>query len=149
MRNRMIVSDALYDYIVNKARPSYIKNVDGTYSNVGDFLINLSDLRDKINELATPAPEPHQSIFDADGWCWDMDLTPITIVGVKIKFFDILVAKKYHTGTQNEFKQNERIANVWLDDYLKLRDSTQEKLNVADIAVLAWRPIPIIPKEDK
>jgi len=104
----------------------------------------------KIEELATldPAPAPQESIFDADGWCWDIDEAPITITGAKIKFFDILVTKKYRVGAKNEFKQNERVCDVWFDDVLKLRDKNQEKINIADINVLAWRPLPKLPNTD-
>jgi hypothetical protein len=40
----------------------------------------------KINELATPAPEPQESIFDADGWCWDMSL--LKTDGTPVLLFD-------------------------------------------------------------
>ena len=141
MSKRMIDADVLVEWLHKNFE--YCEDIHG----IQKLVVSYRFLLDKIQELATPAPEPQESIFDAEGWCWDMDLAPITIIGVKIKFFDILVTRKYHTGTQNEFKQNERIADVWLDDYLKLRDSTQEKLNIADIAVLAWRPLSTLPKE--
>ncbi len=137
---RMIDADALLEWVKSETYNIYCEEMMRDY-----FMVYSEDLVKKINELATPAPEPQQSIYDAEGWCWDIDKAPITIVGAKIKFFDILVTKKYHTGAKSEFKQNERITNVWLDDYLKLRDSTQEKLSIADIAVLAWRPLPTLP----
>jgi hypothetical protein len=39
-------------------------------------IVFYNDLIKKINELATPAPEPQESIFDADGWCWDSSKAP-------------------------------------------------------------------------
>lgn len=134
MTKRMIDADALLELINDNS-----ELITTGYSNADDVLTQ------KINELATPAPEPQESIYDAEGWCWDMDKAPVTAIGYRIEFFDILVLKKYHVGTQNECKQYERIADVWLDYELKLRDKDQQKLNIADVCILAWRPLPPLP----
>ena len=145
MTKRMIDADDLEIWLNEKR--DYITNtiIDSeSYMELIDFIDNT--LMPKINELATSAPEPQENIYDSDGWCWDMDKAPVTAIGCLIKFFDILVLKKYHVGTQNECKQYERIADVWLDYELKLKDKDQQKLNIADVSILAWRPILTLPK---
>ena len=70
MTKRMIDADALDEWLGRNFE--YCEDIHG----IEKLVVSYGFLLKKIKELSTPAPEPQQSIFDADGWCWDMDLVP-------------------------------------------------------------------------
>jgi len=76
MTKRILDADALLLRIKNSSFLKDKSNMDTMQAcrEIG-FKSALDYVIDSINELATPA-EPQESIFDADGWCWDMDLAP-------------------------------------------------------------------------
>ena len=74
----------------------------------------------KINELATPEPAPQEAIFDANGWCRDIDLAP------KEKVIILLLKNTYgHTVTVSTIR-NYAVFSC----YNKIK---------------AWRPLPETP----
>jgi len=68
MTKRIIDADALLKWV----KRHEIEDENET----GHYVVISFDLEEKINELATPAPEPQESIFDADGWCKKLKLMP-------------------------------------------------------------------------
>lgn len=63
MINKMIPADLLLQWFSNQTYISFIDDIAVRFVD-----IKYGDIINKINELATPAPEPQESIFDADGW---------------------------------------------------------------------------------
>jgi hypothetical protein len=80
----------------------------------------------KINELATPAPEPQESIFDADGWCWDMDLTP-----------DSENVIFYITNLDLKIKRASTGMKIGKEFYFPMVSEKDKPI--------AWRPLPTLP----
>ena len=83
MTKRMIDADALeklFEWLDNEIAMDnkiYKINLEAGYAkqpSLESTLYNKKRFLQKINELATPVPEPQESIFDADGWCWDLSL---------------------------------------------------------------------------
>jgi len=72
MIKRMIDADALLEALGNK-KPRVIINPPVAIG-YGQAMCDIEEL---INELATPAPTPQESIFDAGGWCFDLSKAPI------------------------------------------------------------------------
>lgn len=83
---------------------------------------------EKIKELATPVPEPQESIFDAEGWCWDMDSLHdngdvlLYVINPDLKTKRATVGKK--------IDKNFYFARV----------SERDRPN-------AWKPLPTLPKD--
>ena len=73
--------------------------------NVEIKAISFKFLLKKINELATPAPEPQESIFDADGWCHNMDLAPKNGTPFFIRGGYFNSATRQIHGHENDFIQ--------------------------------------------
>jgi hypothetical protein len=82
----------------------------------------------KIEELATldPAPAPQESIFDADGWCYDLKSIP------KDTLIDLCVQSATDKSIVN------REVNCLLSD-----DTYEE-----GYVIIAWRPLPKLPNTD-
>lgn len=80
MTKRMIDADALLEKIHNTMQDIFSDSLvalphKGILRDVSVEEI-LYCMQDYIEQIATPAPEPQESIFDADGWCWDMEKAP-------------------------------------------------------------------------
>ena len=121
------------------------------------FMNCLDVLVREIQELATPAPEPQESIFDAEGdWCYDL-----TTVSNKIMTL-LLVNKK--DDSQHVFKNCIYTDNSVLEDapraygIIKTNNTIEplecrikEKLQIDEvdyqyIKILAYK-MPTLPKE--
>ena len=89
MTNKIIDVDALHQRIgkYSLARHleyrkdiEYVRNtpeIVSRYKHIDEhFTRAINYISSIIEELATPAPEPQQSVFDADVWCWDLDKAP-------------------------------------------------------------------------
>ena len=138
MTKRMIDADVIENYILNNHRPHYSKDEQGRYIFVGDILINLSDIRGKINELATPAPESQESIFDADGWCWDLSL-----INNDDEYHFLIESHRGGVGHKVTDKKSyyQLIGLTWfIDENLKENECLGDK-------IIAWKPIANLPKE--
>lgn len=125
MTKRMIDADAVGRILVGiMKRGSY--NIMGVEYSI-DVPI-LQNIMHRINELATPAPEPQESIFDADRWCWDMDSLHdygdvlLYVINPDLKTKRATVGKK--------IDKNFYFARV----------SERDRPN-------AWRPLPTLPKD--
>ena len=77
MTNKMIDVDVLTEELAK------IKGNLNFCNDAGRYWLDVAI--ETINELATPA-EPQESIFDADGWCWDMSL--LKADGTHVLLFD-------------------------------------------------------------
>ena len=122
MTDRKIDADALVDALSRV-----------TFPRQSGFHISYKEMMDKvkyiINELATPAPEPQESIFDADGWCWDMNKAPSNEnVIFYITNLD-LKTKRASTGM--------RVHKEFCFPMVSEKDKA-----------IAWRPMPKLPNAD-
>lgn len=116
MTKKIINADALLEWV-------NINTHDGGWNGQATIVFQ-DDLIKKINELATPAPEPQESIYDAEGW-GDMYDVPInTEVEVMINCKRIIRAK---------FDKNLSICTDDID---------HNKIKVLN----KWRPLPNILK---
>lgn len=128
MSKRMIDADALENWLktqINKL-PYYSTN------NPYQAIIN------KINELATPAPEPQESIFDADGWCWDLSL-----INNDDEYHFLIESHRGGVGHKVTDKKSyyQLIGLTWfIDENLKENECLGDK-------IIAWKPIANLPKE--
>jgi hypothetical protein len=130
--NKIIDADALLEFMDSEIH-KYI-NVHGED---WDYGISYHDIKRKINELSTPA-EPQESIFDADGWCWDLllldnnqeyhFLIERTIANVGY----VKANRKTYYQTIGFF---DFIQSNLKDTYLCLGDTLK-----------AWRPLPPLPR---
>ena len=115
MTKRVIDADALLEWIKEKC-----------YSRTVPYIAEIA-LKNKVEELATPTPEPQESIFDADGWCYDLDKAPkkVKVLGC---FYDEILGN--YVG---EFMvKDNKIIGI---NYFPLTNTP-----------IAWRPLPKAPK---
>jgi hypothetical protein len=110
MTNKMIDADALL---------RWIKATKGLFDDetLDDFYLSTLN---KINELATPA-KPQESIFDANGWCWDFN-----------KF------KDYYSEYGFLIKTDQ--------SYTTIKCGEQYRLCLK--GVIAWQPLPKLSSRD-
>jgi hypothetical protein len=97
----------------------------------------------KIEELATldPAPAPQESIFDADGWCYDLKSIP------KDTLIDLCVQSAIDKSVVNRevnYLLNEENL-FYSSDYEHYLDDTYEEGHL----IIAWRPLPTLPTGGK
>lgn len=124
--------------ILSKRLKDEKKDVDFLSNKVNTFingynraiLIAISTITDLIGK-ATPAPEPQESIFDADGWCWDMDKAP------ENTWINGSDGKDVFYGINGDFWTSNQTSRIpvtsWINEY--------------NVDIIAWRPFPTIPKE--
>lgn len=128
MNKRMIDADALL---------RWVKATKGLFDDetLDDF---YSSTLNKINELATPALEPQESIFDADGWCWDLSL-----INNDDEYHFLIESHRGGVGHKVTDKKSyyQLIGLTWfIDENLKENECLGDK-------IIAWKPIANLPKE--
>lgn len=114
MTKRMIDADVLSKKLEELA--NFIKDA---YTGVSYKVLEVKDAIQVINDFATTAPEPQESIFNAKGWCWDIN-----------KF------KNYYSDNGFLIKTEY--------GYTTIRCGEQYRLRLKDF--IAWRPLPNPPK---
>ena len=144
----MMDADALVEWVINNTSPYYRKDIDGKYGFEVDCIIDILALRKKIQELSTPVPE--ESIFDADGWCWDMDKAPenqniILLVNDKPTFglLSQTVSDEYKVPEYYE-KQFFIYTRTGLMATLEF---CKENEFGRPLDIKAWRPLPDLSKD--
>lgn len=129
MTNGILEVDALLEW-VNKNK--YPFTDEGTPLDI--HYIYSDDLIKKINELATPVSEPQESIFDADGWCWDMSL--------------IYNDKEYHfliERTVASVKANRKTYYQTIGYFDFIQSNLKDTYLCLGDTLKAWRPLPTLP----
>jgi hypothetical protein len=109
-----IDADALLEWINKNTQEGEWCGANGWQADI----VFLSELIEKINDLATPTPKPQESIFDADGWCWDFN-----------KFKDYYSEYGFLIKTET--------------GYTTIRCGEQYRLCLK--GAIAWRPLPKLP----
>jgi hypothetical protein len=140
MTKRMIDADELIEFIFNC-----------------DSILDLSlGILSKINELATPA-EPQESIFDADGWCWDMNLAPHDGCNLLLKNYnsdDFFIMYDCYKETQEDYWRSHSLPNeceLWngfkTDDIII--NNGFKDVSLDEYEEVAWQPLPKLPTGGK
>lgn len=131
MNKRMIDADALLSALVNK-KPKAIHNPPVAIG----YEQAICDLQMLISEL----PTPQESIFDADGWCWDMEKAPKD----GSVFLGIIEVASTNFSTEGMPEQSVSMI-AW--DCIK-EDFVDIVCEKTIIKVIAWRPLPPIPSRE-
>lgn len=167
MSKRMIDADALFKHIkqilktaisereyysadknvyLSRRNPpkSALKTLKTVLFEIEDAFVKLprklclqdSSVDDK--ELAAPAPESQESIFDADGWCRDLKAIPKnTLIDLAVQCVKDKSMNREVNYTLNDDN------NFYSSDYDHYLDDTYE----FGYVIVAWRPLPTLPKE--
>lgn len=137
MSKKMIDADVLLNWVKKKMESGELITETEHYST--ENVIFVDDFIEKINELATHAPEPQESIFDADGWCLDLSLIDndneyhFLIERTVANIGYVKANRKTYYQTIGYF---DFIQSNLKDTYLCLGDTLK-----------AWRPLPTLPKD--
>lgn len=130
MTKRIIDADALLAWV-------NINTHDGGWNGQASVVFE-DELIEKINELATPAPEPQtlESIYDAQGWCWDLSL-----IDKNEEYHFLIESHREGVGYKVTDKKSyyQRIGLTWfIEENLEQNESLGDK-------IIAWRPLPPLP----
>lgn len=113
MTKKMIDADALLDILKDDCLSKRVNGKKVIY--LDDVAFHITNMIYKLY----PQLIPQESIFDADGWCYDFD-----------KFKDYFSENGYLIKTET--------------DYTTIKCGHQYRLCLKD--VIAWRPLPTLPK---
>jgi hypothetical protein len=134
MTKRMIDADALSGWVrehgdcIVKTQDRHIERCVNI-GNIEELYIPYTIIIKKINKLAisAPAPESQDSIFDAEGWCWDMGKAPKEYIA--------------HNGC--------RLAWINYDEIIPLGDIMAFDEKYFKKSMKQWRPLPKLPTGEK
>jgi hypothetical protein len=119
------------------------------------FDASIYEVKRKIEELATPVPETQESIFDADGWCWDLSLAPHNGCHLLLKNYisdDFFIMYDCYKNIDEDYWRSFSLPNEYkLWNGLKTDDTLINNLfkNVSldEYEEVAWRPLPKLPNK--
>jgi hypothetical protein len=154
MTNKIIDADALEkltEFCIKQKEIS--QNIIDSYDIGVDFVarhthrgcvVIANAFIEKINELATPAPEPQESV-DAEGWCWDLDLAPkdgtdilvfveSSVYGTSWQAVASYTFIKYSNGENSEYKE-----------FMSPLGDGQQPVDSCTSKIKAWQPLPKLP----
>lgn len=95
----------------------------------------LNFIEQRIKETAT---EPQERIFDAEGWCWDLSL-----INNDDEYHFLIESHRGGVGHKVTDKKSyyQLIGLTWfIDENLKENECLGDK-------IIAWRPLPTLPKD--
>jgi hypothetical protein len=131
MKNKTVDFDVLLEWINKNTFSQHNEAL------MYDYEIVYSDkLIRKINELATPNL-PQESIFDADGWCWDMSLVP------KNDKIEVIVIDLASSKKETEIIDSDSI-NFYIE-FIKYIADVHDKQSEFEELKFGWRPLPKLP----